>query len=167
MCTIRTTGCCAVLELVDISTENLPEDMLRRVLPTILELTKNGTKPKPFIYYTGVLTRVKPDHTYTTRTDDYGQDLTEYIQEQNLGSVIDTLPPSPNWTGNEVKMWIWQPNYPAMLRWNTEHAPKPTVTQVANWDYNRTAFQIPARFSTVAEYVQYLFQYRPDLETQR
>lgn len=119
---VRSTGCCAVKELVDISTEPTPEAVLREAihshdLPNRKYYTKGQS---PFIFFTSVVERHAKDHT-PSMSDTYGQDLADYIKQERLGEVITTLPPQLNYTGNIVKVWLWMPNYGALWAWDDEH----------------------------------------------
>lgn len=144
MCTVRTTGCCGVLELVDISRAQTAEDVIRACLPEIMRLTCEGVKKKPFIYYTGVVDRVIADHA-SVRVDNYGQALTDYIREHKLGEVIDNIPPDRNYSGNTIKIWIWRPDYQALQKCNF-NPQKDHFTE----DLNRATFEYLVRYGYLA-----------------
>lgn len=133
MCTVRTTGCCAVLELTDISRAKTPLEMLRQLVPQIAIKTLDFSGEKPFIYYTGVVNRARYIPAHEDRVDDYGQALTDYIKEQKLGSVIETLEPRQNSTGNMVKIWLWHPDYTAIKSWRDKYiTPVPHIEATYN-----------------------------------
>lgn len=110
---VRETGCCGVLELVDISTIIKPEDVVKKTLEEMVHLTRTFSRRKPFIYFTSVVKRAIEDHA-SDRKDDYGLALAAHIEEHQLGEVVSTLPERANFSGNVIKMWLWVPDYDAL-----------------------------------------------------
>lgn len=119
---VRETGCCGMLELVDISTFSTPNDMVDGALNGIASLTNTFRVRRPFVIFTGRI-RGTSDHV-SLRPDNYGQLLADYIDAEKLGTVVSTLPEAINGrTGNTIKAWFWVPDYPALsARWNARMA---------------------------------------------
>ena len=123
MASCQTTNCCGILELIDISTEQTPEGVLKAVMKEIRECTtrSDGTrKVRPFIYFSGVVDRVCNDHVLNPCKGNYGQALADYIIAQGLGQIVAT-PEAQNWTENMLKMWVWLPDYTTLAEWHTAH----------------------------------------------
>lgn len=111
---VRGTGCCAVLELVDISHKPDAAAVIKEAIGEIKNQTFSWGRKKPFITFTGVVgDRYTADHA-SSRNDDYGQALADYIVEHGLGEVVNTIPARANWTHNKIKMWVWMPDYEAL-----------------------------------------------------
>lgn len=108
------TGCCAVLELKDISTHPTPEAIINDAIKQLQDDTIGWYHKKPFITFTGVITRYKADHA-SNRPDNYGLDLANYIKTHNLGEIIDSIPAKANWSKNVIQMWVWIPDYTAII----------------------------------------------------
>ena len=107
----KATGCCAMLELADISTELQPSDVLRKA--TLLREHPS----KPFILFSGVIERKREDHA-SNRTDDYGQKFVDFLTSQGLGEVVTASPERRNpSTGNTVKVWMWLPDRDRLAAW--------------------------------------------------
>jgi hypothetical protein len=126
---IATTGNCATLELVDISTEPTPEAMIRVVSKSGFFLP-SFHKKKPYVTFAGVIARETGDHA-SNRTDDYAQSLADYIGAEGLGEVVKAAPARRNWTGNIMQPWMWMPDYHGLEAWrqrNPEPA-QPTYLQ--------------------------------------
>jgi len=113
---IRMTSCCGLLELANISNLKTPEEVLRAVA-----VAPNFTiKRRPFVIFTGVVgERVINDHI-SNRTDDYGKALADYIEANGLGEVVTTLPPRKNWSGNQLKVWLWMPDHDKVREWKAK-----------------------------------------------
>ena len=113
---VRSTGCCGLLELVDISTEQDSTDVLVGFCqdPSFYSF-------RPFIIFTGVVERMVKDHV-SDRTDDYGQALADFIITNNLGTVTASEA-RRNRGINVIRVWVWEPNYEALNQW--QRAAKP------------------------------------------
>lgn len=110
---LRETGCCGMLELEDISAKERPEQVIDGMLSALQGITGGFSHLKPFITFTSVVKRVTGDHA-SNREDDYGLALANYITQNDLGTVHDSIPEARNWTGNYIKIWVWTLNYPAL-----------------------------------------------------
>jgi hypothetical protein len=131
---IIATGCCAVLELVDISTCTDPYEVLTHAeFHQLVEYDH-----KPFIIFTEVTQRRGRDHVsregiYVKDTL-YGARLADYILDNKFGTVMKSEE-RRNRTGNDVRVWIWCPDYNVYRKWFREHYPLPVtgpVIQEAN-----------------------------------
>lgn len=64
----------------------------------------------------------------TGRDDDYGQQLKEFIEENNLGTVIETsFERNPN-SGNQLKIFVWTPDREACINFADQHDRVPDRT---------------------------------------
>lgn len=134
---VKDTGCCGVVELVDISTLSTPQDIIEKTLRGLYDHTGGFKREKPFIYFTSVVNRHTSDHA-SNRIDDYGQALSDYIVAQKLGTVLNDLPVKKNWSGNPIKMWIWMPDYAVVRAQYTTLRPEPTIVPLDTrvvWNY--------------------------------
>jgi hypothetical protein len=114
------TGCCAVLEMKDISTLAGPTEILDFLKGNLPLHTRDFQRKKPFITFSGVVQRSIPDHA-SGRRDDYARELADFILQNGLGEVVKDIPTARNWTGNVMKMYIWLPNYNALQAfWATQ-----------------------------------------------
>jgi hypothetical protein len=136
---LRSTGCCGVLEIVDISRVKTSADVITGILRTLRENTWSWGQPKPFIYFTSVppAERRKGDHATMEggRQGDYGTELADYIEQEGLGTVIRTIEPRKNYTGNPIKLWIWTDiNYPELQKryqnWYAPSAPPQAIDTI-------------------------------------
>ena len=114
-------------ELVDISTLRGPKEVITAALVGLAKWTGGFRYSKPFIYFTGVVgIRVFVDHA-SGRTDDYGQALCDYIRANDLGTVFDGIPTGENWTRNQIKIWVWQPNWDTIRKLHAAPATVPAT----------------------------------------
>jgi hypothetical protein len=137
---VKATGCCGVMELKDISTIQDARDVVIAALDG--GLPKRGNYKKPYIMFTGVINRDDGgmDHA-SDRRDNYGQKLCDFIREQGLGEVIDTIPPKKNWTGNIIQVWMWMPDWEKVWSWADANIPKPEpVMKVQGWGGDTVTF---------------------------
>lgn len=114
MIELHDTKCCAVGEINNLSHSLGPlgalVDLQESLRKGYVHYFKGKTNHlKPFIVFTGVVTRVIPDHA-SRRLDNYGQAFADYLVSNGLGTVTQT-PPQLNWTGNDVVVWVWCPDY--------------------------------------------------------
>jgi hypothetical protein len=110
------TKCCGMLEINDLSTAKDPAAALQIIGPMLINGNRSVYGKKvPFVTFTGVIRRVTPDHA-SCRDDDYGQAFMDYITGNNLG-VVTQSPEGRNWTGNRLRVWIWQPDYDRLQSW--------------------------------------------------
>jgi len=105
-----------MLEMEDISTQAGPKEVLDGLAAQLRTNCDDWIREKPFVLFTSVVRRVAGDHvdTYGKRHDDYGLAMADYLEQNDLGTVVRTLEPRPNYTGNPIKIWIWTPNYVKM-----------------------------------------------------
>lgn len=104
---LKGTSCCGLWDFADISTAQTPKEMVQYAASIFRSRQK-----KAFVMFTGVIGRVKGDHA-SSRPDNYGQALSDYITFHNLGQVW-TGPSNINESsGNRLQVWVWVPNYPA------------------------------------------------------
>lgn len=118
MVKLTATGNCGVIEIMNISSAETPEDIMKVLAPRMLEglVGTYATDPAPFLYFTGVVeSPVNLGHAIDRR-DDYGQNLADFITKHGLG-VITQTPAVKNWTGNKIKIWVWAPDYDGLKAW--------------------------------------------------
>lgn len=143
---ITNTGCCGVLELVDISTASGPAEVIDFVAKNHVHFkTMAEGRFRPYATFTGVIQRHARDHVDGTgkRPDDYGTALADYITLNNLGTVIDAVPPQINWTGNHIKLWVWIPDHAALVaRAATLVKDALQPIKVANWPPPEVTFTV-------------------------
>jgi hypothetical protein len=124
---LRTTGCCGMLEMEDISRKGTPAEVIDGMLEAIQENTNDFSTKRPFITFTTVVDRYTGDHA-SWRRDDYGQALADYIEAEGLGEVFRDCPVRNNYTGNAIKIWIWMPDYRALeARFDAMPKPEPVA----------------------------------------
>lgn len=115
---LRTTGCCGVLEIEDISLKKTAAEVIEGILEQLCYNTASWRRGKPFIYFTGVVNHQVGNHaTYAggRRDNNYAEELAQYIEQNKLGTVIRTIEPRANYTGNLLKPYIWTDiNYQAL-----------------------------------------------------
>lgn len=114
MATLSSTKCCGVAEIDGISFHPQPIDVLRN----LSWYFKNGTMPEvPFITFTGVVEKSLEDrvgHARSTRTDNYGETLAQFLEANNLGKVIRSTP-RRSWSKNVIALWIWEVDYATLI----------------------------------------------------
>ena len=124
MIEVRETGCCGVLELVNISRCPTPKDVVLQAAPAMAalcnELFTSGRRP--YAYFTSVTDRHVTDHV-SSRKDDYGAALADYIRDNNLGPVNLAATPKLNWTGNTLHMYVWTVDWDSLVRWYESQIP--------------------------------------------
>jgi hypothetical protein len=114
---IHTTRCCGIREIDKLGTYSTPERALRAIVRH--ELFDVDT---PLYLFTGVSLRRVEDHTYVSRTDDYGQALADYITANRLGTVVVSPEVLNPHSGNCIKAWIWAVDADAIEAWRGENA---------------------------------------------
>ena len=123
MANVALTSCCGLMELVAISGEDSPRDVLRKVGPSMLSYGEivNGypsikrfvfARLRPFALFTGVT----HSDGYPLATNQYGDNLATFIRDNSLGELIVTSE-GMNWTKNWLKVWVWKPDYPNLMQW--------------------------------------------------
>ena len=122
---VRKTGCCGVMELVNISHCSTARDVVLQAAPGMVlachEAFARGRRP--YAYFTSVTKRLVNDHA-SRRLDDYGADLASYIRAHDLGTVDRAAAPQLNWTGNTLSMWVWTVDWDNLaLWWNQQGQP--------------------------------------------
>jgi hypothetical protein len=113
MSKVSVKDCCGVLEVSYVSAHTSPEDALKHIRPQIMQYVERS-EPKPFAFFTGVIKRHGVQVPYN-----YGQALADFIQKHNLGTIT-VSPEGVNWTGNTLKIWIWNIDYDAWERYHKE-----------------------------------------------
>lgn len=111
--TTRPTGCCGMIELDNISQAATPKDVInsRVVRDTLLY-----SKQYPLVLFSGVVKRVAADHA-SSRKDDYGQALANFIAENKLGAVVRSQSAVNPVTQNKIAAWVWTPDHNALFTW--------------------------------------------------
>jgi hypothetical protein len=115
---LRTTSCCGLLELADISEKSSPDQVVDGLLAELYRNTSAWLKQKPFILFTGVVERAMSDHVGADTG--YGEALASYIEANDLGTVFAQIPTGVNWTHNTIQIWIWYPNYVTLRELNNK-----------------------------------------------
>jgi len=116
--------CCGITEIGNISMHEDPEDVLKDIYHRIINgvnydnPVQYSRKRRPFFLFSGVTTRHVMDHA-SNRPDNYGQALEDYIRSHGLGKVVSTTP-TKNWSGNDLKVWIWTADLFALEMWGKE-----------------------------------------------
>lgn len=105
-------SCCAILEVAGLAHAPTPVEALRQIAYNVGE--------QPFILFTGVSLRVTEDHT-SNRADDYAQALADLIERENLGPVTRVGPRVNPASKNEVKVFVWEPNYTCFFDFVADH----------------------------------------------
>jgi len=106
------TRCCGVLEIDGLSSHETP----RAAMTSLIDRLRNRctTMPVPFITFVGVVAYGKDesalDHARVRRFNNYGQEFADYIVQNDLGNVVESNVRA-SWSGNTLKMWIWEPDY--------------------------------------------------------
>jgi hypothetical protein len=105
----KPTACCGLVELNNISLVQTPEEVIKGTVAGYhIFAGVESKKYPPFVMFTGVTKRARMDHTGSTREDDYGQALADYIVENKLGEVIATPERvNPMSYNNPIKVWVW------------------------------------------------------------
>lgn len=114
-CSVVSTGCCGFAEIKEMSYLPDPESALAWIIPSFAALGYD----KPFAFFTGVTGRKRGDHIVASAEDtrNYGEDLAKKIEELGLGTITRVPPQINPRTTNELGVWIWSTNWPAMNTW--------------------------------------------------
>ena len=99
-------SCCAAWEINNLSQADTPEDALFGLRWHFAE----SDRRKPFVVFTGVTFRHQRDHA-SSRDDDYGQALADYIMEHGMGTIQATEAKVNPVSGNSVRIWVWVPDW--------------------------------------------------------
>lgn len=118
---IRSQACCAIGEIYNLSNPlDDPEDGAEDKLWHFCQF-RNSQDPVAGFYYSCrylIFTQASPSGDGTFMTDGYGFEFAQFIQDNNLGEVIDTIPSGINPNSlNEVKVWVWIPDMAAVRNW--------------------------------------------------
>lgn len=119
MIKIYHTTCCGVEQIDGISDPDTPEAALRGLQWNLLNLYDQGFVV-PFITFTGVVELApKLDdavlgHARSGRKDNYGEAFATYLKKSGLGNVVSSSP-RKSWSGNVLKIWIWEPNWDRLI----------------------------------------------------
>ena len=125
------TQCCGIKELADISALPTSEEVVKR---TALTMAVRYMNLPAFLFFDGVVgdrKRVYHSNYHADRSDNYGQDLADYIKANDLGVVTET-PLAQNYNGNMLRVWVWAPKWDALKAiWEANKEPSLSVTPVA------------------------------------
>jgi len=103
---LKTTSCCGVLELAEVSLSPTPEICIATILPTLKDNTLHWQREKPFIMFTS-----SEGGHMGQASGSYAKNLADYIEQNNLGTVEREILSGENWTKNTIRLWFWRPNY--------------------------------------------------------
>lgn len=119
---LRTTSCCGMGEIRDLSEADSPKVALQQLAYPIL------SRHNVFIVFTAVVKRARADHSSGgSRNDDYGTAFADYITKEKLGKVYQSGRRVNGKTGNTICVWTWETNRKAIAVWAREnHAQKPS-----------------------------------------
>lgn len=106
MIEIKSTGCCAMKEIDNLSHATTAEEAMVVVGPYLLA----ERREIPFMLFSGVTNRYQSDHA-SSRLDNYGQAFEHYIRDHKLGTTTKSGEQRNPRTGNGVTVWIWEPNF--------------------------------------------------------
>lgn len=129
------TRCCGTYEMDNLSASLTPADALWN-LKSWLNTPYGNMFAKAFIVFTGVvkMCQQKQDAHYvsqphpTFRTDNYGQAFADFLEANSLGKVTGSSEKVNPASGNLMKVWIWEPDYPALVKYYAKlPAPTPNV----------------------------------------
>lgn len=97
---------CGMWEMAGLSQFESPEEAMKAAKCHLLDL---GAKRRriPYILFTGTCAPPTNLGHCNGRPDDYVEAFAAYIEENGLGTVLRTQE-LYNWTGNKVKVAIWQ-----------------------------------------------------------
>lgn len=109
MTELRKTGNCGVAEIYFLSSADDSLHALKSIAPQLKKgIIWDNREVKhlfPFVTFTGVVhNQYNPEHK------NYAQAFADFLTENNLG-VVTTLPGERNWTGKDIQLWLWRPNY--------------------------------------------------------
>lgn len=113
---VRTTQCCGVMELADISSLGTPAEIVRQTAIDMAPATGLYARNPAFLMFSGVVGAREKMYSpifHADRSDDYGAALAEYIKTENLGTVTET-PLAKNHSGNMLRVWLWAPRWEAL-----------------------------------------------------
>ena len=147
---INPTLCCGIKELADISGLPTSEEVIKQTALVMAQHSDRYEHPPAFLFFDGVVgdrKRVYHSNYHADRSDNYGQDLADYIKANDLGVVTET-PLAQNYNGNMLRMWVWAPKWEALKAvWEATREPSltvaPTPTQYimpTNGDITNTPF---------------------------
>jgi hypothetical protein len=122
---LKDTGCCGMKELNNISQCPDAPSVLAE-LCTALTYMNDGeplTKTRlAFFLFSGVTKRVINDHA-SNRPDNYALALADYIETEQLGSLVTPEGRINPRSGNTIQVWVWTPNFKAFNDWWEAHQP--------------------------------------------
>lgn len=145
LCTVVGTGCCGVLEIRNMSALNSPGEVLIAVgkqLDGIPNWPYEGSKGTtmgnrgydvPHVLFTGItkIGEKKSNHVSkfnpTTKLTEVNLDVTywqsfiDYLKKHSLGSIWEGPRKENSCYGNEVGVFIWNPDYPSFKKWIASH----------------------------------------------
>lgn len=113
---IANTHCCGIQELVDISRLSGPEAVIKETVKLMADRTAEFRACPAFLMFSGVVgerKRVYETYLHANRSDDYANNLAQYIRDNNLG-VVSESEPARNHSGNMLKVFIWAPRWEAL-----------------------------------------------------
>lgn len=111
---LQQTSCCGLWEIQVVSSSDSPRQLIGRLWHAPWEVARcfkwiKANQPCVWFLFTEVS---KGRHT-TTPTG-YGRKLADYILEHNLGQIEFQSQPGKNWTNNELTLYLWRVDWPAL-----------------------------------------------------
>lgn len=103
-------GCCGVYELHDLN-ELAPVDLLFGFLSEKEDNT-------PFVIFSDAVR----DELGDAFDEPRGLELAKFIKDNKLGTLFATPERhNPN-SGNNIILWVWEPDYDALTKWQVKYA---------------------------------------------
>lgn len=124
MTELKPTTCCGLAEVDGLSQSKTPKDALMSIWRNLMDGQKNELVGRmhygrpPFVLLSTVTKKVTAGHG-SDRKDDYGQAFAMYIIENGLGEITASGERT-NHTGNGLMIWIWEPDYEALVWWKKD-----------------------------------------------
>lgn len=128
------THCCGVGEIHNLGRMKTPKEAmlglqehLRKGYNRSYGRRDVPGQPQPFVIFTGVVPESKFSPSQNGahnngRADDYGKAFSDFINENNLGKVVET-DSAVGITGKLIRVWVWQPTYPVVWEWYRHNSP--------------------------------------------
>lgn len=113
---INEVGTCSMKELYNISVFNTPVEVVKATAQHMLAFNDGYIRNPAFLLFSGVVGEVKrvyDERFHLARSDDYAQNLADYILANGLG-VVTATPPALNHSGNMVRGYLWAPEWKAL-----------------------------------------------------
>lgn len=127
---IRALDCCGIKELSGISRYTTPEDAFFQSCATLIPYQGIPTIPScRFLIFSQANRSVETNYDTNTSTtlepptEGYGYRMAQFIRDNNLGTVYDSIEvaQNPN-SNNHLKMWVWEMDSDACRKWLAAYA---------------------------------------------